>query len=160
MTTVLWICIPKAKILFYFSTCSYILEMTQCYCLITISCNWLEHMLWTCQSDLWSLARFGYVSTWMGNRFCQARGSLIYENKVNGWLQNIRKTPVFWSCTAGGSGVALPHIHLQRYYPSIANNRLSFLVFEHEVSLYRMNPVHWQNRAFRKLCFEEDNYFL
>ena len=25
-------------------------------------------MLWTCQCDLWSYARFGYVSTWMGDR--------------------------------------------------------------------------------------------
>jgi hypothetical protein len=92
------------------------------------------------------------VKNQMGRPSCQA--------KVNGRLQNIRKTPVFWSCTAGGSGVALPHIHLQRYYPSIANNRLSFLVFEHELLLYRMNPVRWQNRAFRKLCFEEDNFFF
>ena len=36
--------------------------------------------------------------------------------------------------------MALPHIHLQQYYPSIANNHLYFLAFEHEVSLYRMYP--------------------
>ena len=27
------------------------------------------------------------------------------------------------------------------------------------VSLNRINPVHWQDMAFRKLSFEEDNYF-
>ena len=37
------------------------------------------------------------------------------------WINiNIRKTPVFWSCTAVGSGVALPRIHLHRYYPRVS----------------------------------------
>ena len=67
---------------------------------------------------------------------------------------------MFWSCTAWGSGVALPHIHLQRYYPSIAHNHLSFLVFKHEVLLYRMNLVHWQDMAFMKIFFEDDNFFM
>ena len=50
---------------------------------------------------------------------------------------------MFWICTVRGSGVALPHTHLQRYYQSILKNQLSLLVFEHEATWYRMNPAHW-----------------
>ena len=87
---------------------------------------------------------------------CQARGSLIYGNKVNRVLKNIRRNPLFWSCTFRGSGVALPHIHLQRYYPSISTNHVSLLVFEYEATWYRMNPVHWQDMDFRKLFFVKE----
>ena len=76
---------------------------------------------------------FLFSSQW-AETFCQVRGSFIYQDKVIGLVENIRKTPVFWSCTAGGSGVALPHIHLQRYYPSIPQYQLSLLVFEHEAT--------------------------
>ena len=71
---------------------------------------------------------------------CQARGSLIFENQVNWWLWNNRKTPVFWSCAAWGSAVALPHINLQWYL------NMSYCYTG-------------QDKAFMKISFEEDNFF-
>ena len=59
---------------------------------------------------------------------CQDRGSFVSKDKVNGLVETIRKTPVFWSSPARGSRVALPHIHLEPDYPRIPQNQLPSLI--------------------------------
>ena len=54
----------------------------------------------------------------------QAMSLFVSNDEVNGLVDNISKTPVIWSCPAGGSRVALPHIHLDPDYPGIPINQL------------------------------------
>ena len=74
------------------------------------------------------------------------RKGFLYLLKQGEWISLLflfKNIPVFRSCTAGGSRVALPHIYLQRYYPSRPQNQLSVLIYKLEATWYRMKPVLW-----------------
>ena len=87
-----------------------------------------------------SMINFIYI---IGSDVMLPSQRFVYLLRQIEWItRKYQENPCVKSFTAGGSWVALPPIHLQRYYPSILKNQLSFLVFECKAACYRMNDIH------------------
>ena len=68
---------------------------------------------------------------------CKARGIFICKNNLNGLVENIKITPIFWRGTAGG----------------ISQNHLSLQIYYHKAIWYRLKLVHWKDVAFKNIFF-------
>ena len=80
-----------------------------------------------------------------GAHIMSSEGFLVCLNKVKRLVENIKKTPAFFSCPAGGPGVASTHIHLESDNPQIPQNQSSSLILLHAAKLSRMKPAPGQD---------------